>query len=88
MSHYTSEFSTKCFKDSQAQDLIISYNGIKLDHLTPQQNEHVDFTNDESIIANKVSYLISFCSSYLSLQQGNYRAIQLYYSHQFCKQFG
>ena len=75
MSHYTSKFSTKCFKDSQAQDLIISYNGIKLDHLTPRQNEHVDFTNDESIIDIKVSYLISFCSSYLSLRQVNYREI-------------
>ena len=88
MNYYADEFFAKCLDDLQAQTLIMSYKGIKLDHLALRHNEHVHWTDNESINVTKASYLISFRSSYLSLRQGNHRVIQLYYPHRFSKQFG
>ena len=86
--YYPDEFSTKCFDDLQAQTLIMSYKGVKLDHLALCHKEHVHWTDNESISVPKTSYLISLHSSYLSLWQGNHRVIQPYYRHQFSRQFG
>ena len=88
MTYYADEFSAKCFDDLQAQALIMSCKGIKLDHLALLHKERVHWTDNESISVTKASYLISLRSSYLSLRQGNHRVIQLYYSHQIFKQFG
>ena len=67
MTYYTDEFSTKCFNDLQAQALIMSCKGLKLDHLALHHTECVHWTNNESISVTKASYLISLRSSYLSL---------------------
>ena len=53
----------------------MSCKGIKLDHLALRHKEHVHWTNNESISVTKASYLISLCSSYLYLRQGNHRVI-------------
>ena len=66
----------------------MSCKGVKLDHLALRHKDHVHWTDNESISVTKNSYLISLCSSYLSLWQGNHRVIQLYYPHRFSKQFG
>ena len=67
MTYYAGEFYVKCFYDLQAQALIMSYKGIKLDHLALRHKEHVHWTNNESISVTKASYLISLRSNYLSL---------------------
>ena len=41
MTYYIDEFSTKCFKDSQAQALIMSCKGEKSDHLALRHKDHV-----------------------------------------------
>ena len=88
MTYYIGEFSAKCFDDLQAQALIMSCKGVMLDHLALHHKERVHWTDNESISVTKTSYLISLHSSYLSLRQGNHRVIQLYYPHQFSRQFG
>ena len=67
MTYYVGEFSAKCFDDLQAQALIMSCKSVKLNHLALRHKERVQ-TNNESISVTKTSYLISFRSSYLSLQ--------------------
>uniref|UniRef100_F6HA42 Uncharacterized protein n=1 Tax=Vitis vinifera TaxID=29760 RepID=F6HA42_VITVI len=69
MSYYAGEFSAKCFNDLQAQALIMSCKGIKLDHLAWHHMERVHWTNNESISVTKASYLINLPSNYLSLRQ-------------------
>ena len=71
MTYYADKFFAKCLDDLQAQTLIMSYKGIKLDHLALCHKEHVHWTDNESIIVTKSSYFISLPSSYLSLRQGN-----------------
>ena len=66
----------------------MSCKGVKLNHLALRHKEHVHCTNNESISITKASYLISLCSSYLSLRQSNHQMIKLYYLHRFSKQFG
>ena len=88
MTYYAGEFSAKCFDDLQVQALIMPYKGVKLGHLALRHKERVHWTDNKSISGTKVFYLISLCSSYLSLQQGNHRVIQLYYPHRFSRQFG
>ena len=68
MTYYADEFSTKCFDDLQAQALIMSCKGVKLDHLALRHKEHVHWTNNECITITKASYLISLRSSYISLR--------------------
>ena len=41
MTYYADEFSTKCFDDLQAQALIMSCKGVKLDHLALRYKECV-----------------------------------------------
>ena len=41
MTYYADEFSAKCFDDLQAQPLIMSCKGVKLDHLAFHHKEHV-----------------------------------------------
>ena len=67
MTYYANEFSAKCFDDLQAQALIMSCKGVKLDHLALCHKERVHWTNNEFISVTKASYLISLRSSYLSL---------------------
>ena len=45
----------------------MSCKGVKLDHLALRHKDHVHWTDNESISVTKNSYLISLCSSYLSL---------------------
>ena len=66
----------------------MSCKGVKLNHLALRHKEHVHCTDNESISITKASYLISLCSSYLSLRQSNHQMIKLYYLHRFSKQFG
>ena len=75
MTYYTIEFSAKCFDDLQAQALIMSCKGVKLDHLALSHKERVHWTDNESISVTKTSYLISLRSGYLSLRQGNHQVI-------------
>ena len=67
MTYYAGKFSTKCFNDLQAQALIMSCKGVKLDHLALHHKERVHWTDNESISVTKASYYISLRSSYLSL---------------------
>ena len=53
MTYYTDEFSTKCFDDLQAQTLIMSCKGVKLDHLALRHKERVHWTNNEFISFTK-----------------------------------
>ena len=88
MTYYLDKFYAKCFDDLQAQTLIMSCKGVKLDHLALRHKERVHWIDNESISVTKASYLISLRSSYLALQQGNHRVIQPYYPHRFSRQFG
>ena len=88
MTYYADDFFAKCFDDLQAQTLIMSCKGVKLDHLALHHKKQVHWTENESISVTKASYLISLRSSYLSLQQSNHWVIQPYYPHQFSRQFG
>ena len=72
MTYYVGKFSAKCFDDLQAQALIMSCKGVKLDYLALQHKERVYWTDNESISGTKASYLISLHYSYLSLRQGNH----------------
>ena len=75
MTYSAGKFSAKCFDDLQAQALIMSCKGVKLDHLALCYKEHVHWTDNESISVTKASYFISLRSSYLSLRQGDHRVI-------------
>ena len=48
MTYYIDDFSTKCFDDLQAQTLIMSCKGVKLDHLALRHKERVHWIDNES----------------------------------------
>ena len=48
MTYYAGELSAKCFDDLQAQTLIMSCKGVKLDHLALRHKECVHWIDNES----------------------------------------